>query len=256
MKVTRRDVLKIAAAAPSLGASNVQRSLPPIVTSGGIRLYPTAKVTLDSAGKALPPWWTTEPVYGWNLPKVNSSGQLLIPSVVSLGATLDPDGETMFQDTRNTPFYGPFTRGYFQFSTPPLRGPQTLDGVVSAAIHAVEYHRRIDAVFALQVVVHDPGTAVRGVALPVTRDALEFPLDNPPKSRAAQNWPLNPVECQDGDIIAVNVGIYADNQTNSLAYGVGFSLYASQSIDISRLDDPQVANTWVEFSAPLTFQLP
>jgi hypothetical protein len=58
---------------------------------------------------------------------------------------------------------------------------------------------------------------------------------------------------QDGDVIAINVGIAANNQSNTLAQTVGFSVYASEAADISRLDDPQLANSWMEFSAPLIF---
>jgi len=137
-----------------------------------------------------------------------------------------------------------------QFSTRPLNGAQSLDGVFSAAFHAIERH---DAVLAVQVVVHRPDTTVRGVALPLTADTFEFALGDPPKSRAAQNWPLAPVACQDGDVIAINVGIAANNQSNTLAQSIGFSVYASAVADLSRLDDPQIANSWLEFSAPLTF---
>ncbi len=233
MKVGRRDALKIAAAVSSLGAAKAPPPPPPIVTSGGVRLYPTWDPVQ---------WWTTEPVSGWDL-----------PHIVSLGASLAPDGATTIQDTRNTPLHGPFTRAYFQFSTRPLNGAQSLDGVFSAALHAIEWHRRIDAVLALQVVVHRPDTSVRGVALALTTDTLEFTLGDPPKSRAAQNWALAPVACQDGDVIAINVGIAANNQSNTLAQTVGFFLFASEAADISRLDDPMLANSWVEFSAPLTF---
>jgi hypothetical protein len=146
MRVSRREALTIAAAVPALGAAKAPPPLPPIVTSGGIRLYPTW---------ASPQWWTTEPVTGWDL-----------PHIVSLGASLSPDGATAIQDTRNTPLQGPFTRTYFQFSTRPLNGAQSLDGVFSAAFHAIEWHRRHDAVLAVQVVVHRPDTTVRGVALP------------------------------------------------------------------------------------------
>jgi len=233
MRVSRRKALTIAAAIPALGAAKAPPPLPPIVTSGGVRLYPTW---------ASPQWWTTEPVTGWDL-----------PHIVSLGASLSPDGATAIQDTRNTPLQGPFTRTYFQFSTRPLNGAQSLDGVFSAAFHAIEWHRRHDAVLAVQVVVHRPDTTVRGVALPLTVDTFEFALGDPPKSRAAQNWPLAPVACQDGDVIAINVGIAANNQSNTLAQSIGFSVYASAAADLSRLDDPQIANSWLEFSAPLTF---
>ena len=230
MKVSRRDALKIAAAVPSLGAA---KAPPPIVTSGGVRLYPT----WDPIH-----WWTTEPVEGWDL-----------PHIVSLGASLTPDGATAVDDLRNTPQFGPFTRAYFQFSTPPLNGAQSLDGVFSAAFHAIEVNRHINAFLALQVVVHRADTSVRGVPLPVTTDMLEFTVGYPPKSRAAQNWQLAPVACEDGDVIAINVGIAANNQLNNLAQAVGFLLIASDPADISRLDDSQFANSWMEFSAPLKF---
>jgi hypothetical protein len=153
----------------------------------------------------------------------------------------------------HTPRFGPFTRAYFQFSTPPLNGAQSLDGVFSAAFHAIEVNRHINAFLALQVVVHRPDTSVRGVAMPVTADVLEFTVAYPPKSRAAQNWALAPVACEDGDVIAINVGIAANNQLNNLAQIVGFFLVASEPADISLLDDSQFANSWMEFSAPLNF---
>ena len=234
MKVTRREALIVAAAVPGLGAAKAPPPLPPIVSSGGVRLYPTWQT---------PQWWTTEPVSGWDL-----------PHIVSLGASLSPDGATAIQDTRNTPLHGQFTRAYFQFATRPLNGAQSLDGVFSAAFHAVEWHRRHDAVLAVQVVVHQPDTTVRGVALPLTFDTLEFALGDPPRSRAAQNWLLAPVACGDGDVIAINVGIAANNQSNTLAQSIGFSVYASEAADLSRLDDPQRANSWLEFSAPLIFR--
>ena len=236
MRVTRRDALKLtAAAATTLGAAKPP-SMPPINTGGGMRLYPSWDATH---------WWTTEPITGWDL-----------GHAVSLGATLAPDGATSIQDTRNTPLHGPFTRTYFQLSTRPLSGAQTLSGVVSAAVHCIEWHRRHDAKLALQVVVHRPDRTVHGVALPLTVDSLEFTLGNPPKSRAAQNWQLTPVDCEDGDVIAINVGIAVDNQSNLLAQGIGVWVYASEAADISRVDDPAIANSWVEFSELLDFQQP
>jgi hypothetical protein len=231
MKVSRRDALKIAAAVPSLGAAKAP--LPPIVTSGGVRLYPTWDPVQ---------WWTTEPVSGWDL-----------AHAISMGASTAPDGATTILDRRNTPRYGPFTRAYFQFSTRPLSGAQSLDGVFSAAFHAIEGDRRVNAVLAIQVVVHRPDTTVRGVALEVTADTQEFTVGYPLKSRAAQNWPLAGIACEDGDVIAINVGIAANNQVNSLVQTAGFGLVASEAVDISRLDDPQPANSWMEFSAPLIF---
>jgi hypothetical protein len=125
--------------------------------------------------------------------------------------------------------------------------------VVSAAIHCIEGDSRVNAVLALQVVVHGPGGVVRGVALPVSQDTLEFPVGYPAKSRAAQNWPLTAVDYSDGDVIAINIGIAANNQTHALGYIVGFDVYEDQLLsgDISWLDDPQLANTWVEFSPAL-----
>jgi hypothetical protein len=61
------------------------------------------------------------------------------------------------------------------------------------------------------------------------------------------------VACQDGDVIAINVVFAANNQSNTLAQTVGVSVYASEATDVSRLDDPQLADSWMEFSAPLTF---
>jgi hypothetical protein len=246
MRVTRRDALKLTATATALGAVATRATarleaakappMPPIVTSGGIRLYPSWDAIQ---------WWATEPVTGWDL-----------GHIVSLGATLAPDGATSIQDTRNTPLHGQFTRAYFQLSTRPLSGAQSLSGVVSAAVHCIEWHRRIDARLAMQVVVHRPDTTVRGIALPLTVDSLEFTLGNPPKSRAAQNWQLTPVSCEDGDVIAINLGIFADNQSNLLAQGVGVWVYASEAADISRVEDPAIANSWVEFSEQLVFQPP
>jgi hypothetical protein len=54
-------------------------------------------------------------------------------------------------------------------------------------------------------------------------------------------------------VIAINVGIAANNQSNTLAQTVGFSVLRERWADISRLDDPQLANSRMEFSAPLTF---
>ena len=65
--------------------------------------------------------------------------------------------------------------------------------------------------------------------------------------------PLAPVVCGDGDVIAIKVGIAANNQSNTLAESIGFSVHGSEAADLSRLDDPQRANSWFEFSAPLIF---
>ena len=59
--------------------------------------------------------------------------------------------------------------------------------------------------------------------------------------------------CQDGDVIAINVGIASNNQSNTRAQSIGLSAYANAAADLSRLDDPQIANSWLEFSAPLSF---
>ena len=235
MKLTRREALKVAGVAPVLAAAKRPPALQPIVSNGGTRLYPTA-----DPGH----WWTTQPIAGWTL-----------AHAVSLGAAPMPDGATMFLDTRNTPLEGVFTRTYFQLVSRPLDGDQLLDGVVSAAIHGIEWHRRIDAALAVQVVVHGPDEAVRGVALELAWDPRELTLGNPPKTRAAENWPLSPVSCIDGDVIAINLGIYANNQSNSLAQGVGFALYANQPGDIAWLDDAEPGNTWVDFSALLQFRI-
>src|SRR5436190_328230 len=142
MKVTRRDALKIAAAAvPSVAAAKVPAPYPPIVTSGGVRSYPTGQLIASPDG--LRPWWTAEPIYGWNLPHDD------VPSALSLG------------------------------------GAQTLSGVVSAAIHATQANRPINAVLAVQVVVHRPDTTVRDVALPLTVDSYPFTEGDPLRSRAA-----------------------------------------------------------------------
>jgi hypothetical protein len=243
MGVTRRDLIRLAAAAPILSAAKSLSAAhkpppPPSLPSGGTRLYPTS---------ALPQWWTTEPVSGWTYPNVNQT-----PDFVSLGAGPTPDGATHIQNVRNTPQAGAFTRAYFQMSTRPLQGSQTLGGVVSAAIHCIEGNAKINALLALQVVVHRLDGTVRGIALQVSQDTLEFPTDLA-KSRAAQNWPLAAVNCLDGDVIAINIGLSANNQAKTLGYGAGFYLYANQLKDISFLDDPQLANTWVEFSTPLIF---
>ena len=54
-------------------------------------------------------------------------------------------------------------------------------------------------------------------------------------------------------MIAINVGIASNNQSNTLAQSIGLSAYANAAADLSRLDDPQIANSWLEFSAPLSF---
>ena len=252
MSVTRRDLIRVAGVAPILVASRAlgaakgppKPSLTPIDATRGTRLYPTF---------AQDPWWTTEPVTGWDLPSLTS------PSITSLGASLVPDGATTIIDSRNTPRLGMFTRAYFQFSTRPLQAPpglhgvQTLYGVVSAAIHCVEAHSRINATLAMQIVVHRPDKTVRGVPLPLWHDTLEFTVGTL-TSRAAQNWTLTPVDCLDGDVIAINLGIRADNQTGTLARTVGFAIHESEPGDIVNFNDPALLNTWVDFSAPLQFE--
>ena len=255
MRVTRRDFITLAAAAPMLGAAKVP-PMPPIVASHGTRLYPTWWCDPNDLSC---PWWTTQPVCGWTYPNqtpsldvwsIGAGPNPVIPRVNNVPVT-----RTSITDIRNTPQQGAFTRAYFQLCTPPLKEAQTLTGVVSVAIHCVEGDSRVNAVLALQVVVHGSDGMVRGVALPVSQDTLEFPAGYPVKSRAAQNWPLTAVNCSDGDVIAINIGIAANNQTHSLGYIVGFDVYEDQppSGDISRLDDPQLANTWVDFSTALNF---
>jgi hypothetical protein len=62
------------------------------------------------------------------------------------------------------------------------------------------------------------------------------------------------VECLDGDVIAINIGLWANNETRSLAYMVGYHFYASEETDIAHVDTSSLGNTWVEFSAALAFQ--
>ena len=236
MSVTRREVLKLAAAMPAVGTGPKGSTPQPIVVDRATRLYPT----WDESH-----WWTTQPV---------PDETWTFPHTVSLGASPVRDGATMIQDLRNTPRLGVFTRAYFQFATPPLDGPQTLSGVVSAAIHATQHHRKHGARLALQVVVHRADTSVRAIALPVRADLSIFTYQDPAKSRAAQNWALQTVECEDGDVIAINLGLSADNQSRSLAYMVGFALSDNQGDDIGFVDDGQPANTWVEFSTDLVFK--
>jgi hypothetical protein len=239
MSLTRRDVLRLAAAMPAVGAATKAPTLQPIVVDRATRLYPT----WDESH-----WWTTEPIPldTWTL-----------PHAVSLGASPVRDGATVIQDFRNAPRLGVFTRAYFQFSTPPLDGPQTLDGVVSAAIHAAQHDRRLGARLALQVVVHRADTSVRDIALPVRADVSIFTYSDPARTRAAQNWALRPVECDDGDVIAINLGLVADNQSRSLGNLVGFALYENQGgVDIGFVDDSALGNSWVEFSSELLFKSP
>jgi len=246
MSVTRRELLTLAATMPAvMAAAKGSPTLQPIVVDRGTRLYPT----WDESH-----WWTTQPIA--------DDGAWTYRHAVSLGASPNRDGATAIRDLRNTPRLGVFTRTYFQFTTPPLDGPHTLDGVVSAAIHAAQHHRRLGARLALQVVVHKPDTSVRGVALPLRTDLSVFTYDDPAKTRAARNWALvaPAIECEDGDVIAINLGLLVDNQTRSLGYLVGFDLYDNQEgengegRDIAFLDDSALANTWVEFSSVLAFK--
>jgi hypothetical protein len=113
---------------------------------------------------------------------------------------------------------------------------------------------------ALQVVVHEPDGMVRAVALPVTAGTEKFVTETPPRTRALLGAPLSTVACSDGDVIAINVGVWANNETRSLAPGIGLYFYANQidddeqPIDIAYLDTATLGNTWVEFSADLEFQ--
>ena len=248
MSVTRRDLIRFAATAPILVASRVVDAakkpppLPAITCTHGTRLHPCWASTK---------WWTTEPVL---------EGTWDVPGIMSLGASLATDNQTTISAEWNTPREGMFTRPYFQFSTPPLQAPQglqgvqTLFGVVSAAIHCTEAHRRINATLALQIVVHRPDKTLRGVALPLSYDTLEFTVGDPPTTRAARDWPLTGVACLDGDVIAINLGIRADNQTGTLARTVGFSIHESELSDIVNFNDPALGNTWVDFSTLLEFQ--
>jgi hypothetical protein len=255
MKPTRRDTLKVLGAASALAAATKAQAAPParppepIATSGGTRLYPTW---------ASPRWWSDQKIANgtWTLPADPSLPpmELVSGGYSSLGASAVPDGATGIQDVRNTPRHGVFTRAYLQLVTPPLQGPQTLNGTVSMAIHCVEWHRRINAVLALQVAVHRSDGALRALALPVSTDTNEFTLGTPARTRAIVGLPLTEVGCQDGDTLAINIGIWANNESRTLAQGVGFYVYASQTGPIAYIDTDALGNTWVEFSAPLTFQ--
>jgi hypothetical protein len=57
------------------------------------------------------------------------------------------------------------------------------------------------------------------------------------------------VAAADGDVIAMNVGLGADNQTRTLAQGVGFCFYSNQASDIAMLDSSAAGNMRVEFSS-------
>ena len=262
MALSRRDALKalgtsslVTMASTAQAAPRGDRGPTPIVTPGGTRWYPAW---------GTPKFWATEPLLNgtWTFPQVPGVNgapppELVQNAVNSLAATTVADEATALQDVRNTPAHGIFTRAYFQISTPPLAlaSPQWLDGTVSAAFHCVQWHRRIGGRLALQVVVHRADGSVRGVALPVRYDGLAFTVGTPARTRAAVGWPLTPVLCEDGDVIAVNVGIYADNQTRTLAQGVGFYVYASHETDIAAIDTDELGNSWVEFERALPFEL-
>jgi hypothetical protein len=248
MAVTRRDALKALSMAPALAAAPVTSGTPIVPPAGGTRLYPSW---------ASPQWWTAQPIINktWTYPSLPNqpAGFPVTGGLVSLGASIVRDDATSLHDTRNTPTLGPFTRAYFQMATRPLLNVVTLSGSVSAAIHCIEWHRKHDAVLALQVVVHrdTPTGPSAAEVLRVTRDTNEFTLGNPPTTRAAVAWPIAPYACVENDVIAINIGIYCDNQSKLLAEEVGFHIYANQAQDITFLDSSALANTWVDFSTLL-----
>ena len=256
MSMTRRETLKVLASVSAVaGAGQTGRAAPasspvPVVTPGGTRLYISA---------VSPEWWSAQPIpnLSWSLPVDRSTEpppEYVTRGYVAYGASTSPDQATALQDVRNTPFYGVFTRAYLQMVTPPIQGAQTLSGTVSLAVHCIQWHRKIGATLALQVTVHRPDGSLRGLALPVTRDAAEFPLGSPARTRAAIAWPLASVAAEDGDVIAINVGIWANNQTRTLAQTVGFCFYANQASDIAYLDSAEPGNSWVEFSSRPVFR--
>lgn len=255
MAVTRRQSLKVLGGASLLAAASPAAAAPPsspvpIVTSGGTRLYPT---------NAAAQWWTPLPIINgsWTLPQiVPPSGpppEFVVTGFPTMGASLVPDGSTLAQDTRNAPRHGVFTRMYQQLVTRPLQA-QTLGGTVSLAIHGVATHRKLTVMVALQVVVHAPDGTVRAVALPVTAGTEKFVTEPPARTRALLGAPLSTVACDAGDVIAINIGIWANNETRSLAPGIGLDFYANKPTDIAYLDVATLGNTWVEFSAALAFQ--
>ena len=255
MALTRRDSLKVLGGASLLAAASPAAAAPPsspvpIVTSGGMRLYPN---------NAAAQWWTAQPIISgtWTLPQnvpPSPSPNYVLTGFPSVGSSLVKDGATMMQDIRNAPRHGVFTRMYQQLVTRPLQGPQTLQGTVSLAIHGVVGHRKLTGMVALQVVVHEPDGTVKAVALPVTAGGEKFVLDAPPRTRALLAAPLSTVTCGDGDVIAINVGVWANNESRSLAPGIGLLFYANQSSDIAYEDVATFSNTWVEFSQALLFQ--
>ena len=255
MTLTRRESLKVLGTASLLAAASPAAAAAPsgpvpILTSGGTRLYPN-----NDAYQ----WWQPQPIFNgsWTLPTVvPPSGPpplYVLSGFPTMGASLARDGATLTQDIRNAPRHGVFTRMYQQLVTRPLQGAQTLDGTVSLAIHAYEAHRKLNAALALQVVVHEFDGTPRAVALEVTASSEKFTSDTPPRTRALLGVPLSTVACHDGDVIAINVGIWANNETRSLAPGIGLYFYANQPADIGHVDTTAPGNTWVEFSASLTF---
>jgi len=245
MAVTRRDALKALSMAPALAAAPVTTGTPIVSPAGGTRLYPSW---------TSPPGWAPQPILNktWTSPSLVNQpvGYPISSGFVSLYASTSRDGATSFTDTRNTPTLGPFTRAYFQMATRPLASAVNLSGSVGAAIHCIEWHRKHDAVLALQVVVHHADQSAAEV-LRVTRDTNEFTLGNPATTRAAVAWPIATYVCAAGDVIAINIGIYCDNQSKLLAEEVGFHIYANQAQDIAFLDSSALANTWVDFSTLL-----
>jgi hypothetical protein len=231
MRMTRRDALKAVAVAPFLGREAA------VLAAGGTRLYCTS---------ASPRWWTAEPLV---------PGTWTLGVAASLGAVPYADTVTSFPDDRNVARHGVFTRAYLQLSLPPLAAPTTLSGTIGAAIHASQWHRKINGVLALQVVVHQPDTTVRGVALPITADNAQLPLAER-RTRIVSGWPLSPVACQAGDVVVVNIGIAANNQSKSIVQSIGFHVYGNQAVDITTNNSTAAGNTWVEFSSLLPLVWP
>ena len=257
MPVTRRDSLRLLGAVPLIAAASKAAAAPPspapvpIVTSGGTRLYPDVDTVQ---------WWTPQTIRNgtWTLPQVLPANENPVGYVPggfpTMGAWITRDGATSVQDIRNVPLHGAFTRLYQQLVTRPLAGDQLLEGTVSLAIHAVQNHRRLNTTLAIQVVVHAPDRTARGFARAVTAGGDPFTVGAPARTRAIVNLPLTPVSCQDGDVIAINIGISANNETRSLGHGIGLAFYAHRPNDIAVLDTDALGNTWVEFSTPLAFQ--
>lgn len=254
MPLTRRDSLKVLGGASLLAAASPAAAAPPsspvpIVTSGGTRLHPT---------NAAAQWWTPQPIINgtWTLPQIGSGPppEYVFTGFPAIGTSPLADGATVIQDLRNAPLHGVFTRMYVQLVTRPLQGPQTLEGTVSLAIHAYQGNRKLNAQLALQVVVHAADGTARAVALPATAGGEAFPVGTPVRTRALLAQPLSTVACEDGDVIAINVGIRVNNETRSLGQGVGLFFYANQGTDIGFLDTAAPGNTWVEFSGALIFQ--